>query len=209
MQEVVRSDSGQEHVSLKEAGLRAGSRLKGLRVYAINGIHLCKRQLSSCVALFSFDFFFNIYSIFFHFLWELSSQINYGCELSSSVKPQCKGLTLQPCSGVGRAPNLVLTLKWSLLAQFACSFQLGSGCCAGRRKRKIPIVYFAVMWKFLLVSCKKKRGPTIGLQLFSNTFLLLQLSKNNKKILSSVPFNGRRTGPSRNKELVIFHPWCI
>lgn len=47
-----------KNVSLKEAGLRAGSRLKGLRVYAINGIHLCKRQLSSCVALFNFDFFF-------------------------------------------------------------------------------------------------------------------------------------------------------
>lgn len=188
MQEVVSGDSGQKHVSLKEAGLRAGSRLKRLRVYAINGIHLCKRQLSSCVTLFSFDFFFfNIYSIFLHFLWELSSQINYGCELSSSVKPQCKGLTLQPCSGVGRAPNLVLTLKWSLLARFACSFQLGSGCCAGRRKRKIPIVYFAVMWKFLSVFCKINQARHLDCNCFQTHFCCCSFLRVMRRFLHLFP----------------------
>lgn len=152
MQEVVRGDSGQEHISLKEAELRAESReqVEGAAcLYQKWNSHLQKASFSSCVALFSFFFSPNIYSIFFYFLWELSSQINYGYELSSSVKPQCKGLTLQPCSGVGRAPNLVLTLKWSLLAWFAFSFQLDSAYCAGPRKKKIPVVCFVAMWKFL------------------------------------------------------------
>lgn len=48
-----------------------------------------------------------------------------------SVKPQCKGLTLQPCSGVGKAPNLLLTLKSSLLSSFTFSFQLALCCYIG------------------------------------------------------------------------------
>lgn len=97
---------------------------------------------------YSFDFFF--YSIFFYFLWELSSQINYGYELSPSVKPQCKGLTLQPCSGVGKAPNLLLTLKSSLLSSFAFSFQLALCCYIGCVRLSIvhnlAVSVFSSLW---------------------------------------------------------------
>lgn len=59
MQEVVRGDSGQEHVSLKEAKLRAGSReqVEGAAcLYHKWNSHLQNASFLSCVALFSFFF---------------------------------------------------------------------------------------------------------------------------------------------------------
>lgn len=128
MQQALRGDRGREHVSLEEAAC-LDHKWKPPRL----------KQKKKFVELPG-SFFFNIYSIFFYFLWELSSGINYGCELSSSVKPQCEGLTVQPCSGVGRAPNLVLTLKWSLRSCCSSSLQPGSACCAGPQREKNPVV---------------------------------------------------------------------
>lgn len=116
-----------------------------------NGNKLLYGKVFQCLKFIFFNW------ILFQFLQELSLQINYVTELSTTVKPQCKGLTVA-CAAllwVEKAPQLVLTLLAGLLASFPFNSHFVLLSCFIWKRASSVKPYFCFCFLFFWVNlCK-------------------------------------------------------